>query len=141
MTDDQQRATELLAAEYERSGLKATAASIRSEIPGPPSMHQKVAIRAITAALRSNDVALRTARETLEQIANAPDDQGAKFNAAATVAFLKTQGAGGPEGFVLVPGDSVLPCGCGCFRVCCRSCGTELGGFGDARPQGVKDGR
>ena len=48
-------------------------------------------------------VALRTAMETLEQIATAPDDQGAKLNAAAAVAFLTTQGAGGPEGFVLVP--------------------------------------
>ncbi|MEG0966751.1 MAG: hypothetical protein RSG92_15385 [Pseudomonas sp.] len=37
-----------------------------------------------------------------------------------------------PEGFVLVPVDSVLPCGCGCYR----SCGTDLGGFDNARPQG-----
>ena len=53
MTDDQQRARELLAQEYERDGLKATAATIRSDIPGPPSMHQITALRAITAALRA----------------------------------------------------------------------------------------
>lgn len=53
MTDDMQRARELLAAEYERDGLKATAATIRSDIPGPPSMHQITALRAIAAALRA----------------------------------------------------------------------------------------
>lgn len=42
-------------------------------------------------------VALRTAMETLEQIATAPDDRGAKFNAASCVAFLTTQGAAGQE--------------------------------------------
>ena len=42
-----------------------------------------------------------------------------------------------PEGFVLVPVESVAPCGCGCHRHCCRYCGYELGGFA-ARPQGVK---
>ena len=51
--DDQQRARELLAAEYERDGLKATAARIRSDIPGPPSMHQITALHAITTALRA----------------------------------------------------------------------------------------
>lgn len=44
-----------------------------------------------------------------------------------------------PEGFVMVPVDSVLPCGCGCYRVCCRSCGTELGGYDTASPQGVEN--
>ena len=42
-----------------------------------------------------------------------------------------------PEGFVLVPSDSVVPCGCGCHRHCCRHCGYELGGLA-ARQQGVK---
>jgi len=45
-----------------------------------------------------------------------------------------------PEGFVLVPSDSVVPCGCGCHRHCCRHCGYELGGLA-ARQQGVKDAR
>ncbi len=59
----------------------------------------------------------------------------------AAIASWNTRAAlrAAPEGFVMVPVDSVLPCGCGCYRVCCRSCGTELGGFDAARPQGVKD--
>ncbi|MNM06950.1 hypothetical protein D3C81_169780 [compost metagenome] len=135
--DDQQRARELLAAEWRRLNEDAPADMLEAGCELPPLV--AAAVAAITAALRSNDVALRTAMETLEQIATTPRNKGARMNAKATLLFLQTQGAGGPEGFVLVPADSVLPCGCGCFRVCCRSCGTELGGFGDARPQGVKD--
>lgn len=42
-----------------------------------------------------------------------------------------------PEGFVLVPIDSVRQCGCGCHRYCCGSCGTELGGhsYEPTRPE------
>ena len=103
MTDDQQRARELLAQEYERDGITHVPDCIRRE--AMLTTMEDRAIRAITAALRAapDAVALRTAMETLEQIASAPDDQGAKLNAAATVAFLETQGAGGPEGFVVVP--------------------------------------
>lgn len=93
--DDQQRARELLAQEYERDGITHVPDCIRREAMLTEIEHR--AVRAITAALRAT-----------------------------------------PDGFVLVPVDSVLPCGCGCYRVCCRSCGTELGGFGAARPQGVK---
>jgi hypothetical protein len=39
-----------------------------------------------------------------------------------------------PEGFVLVPVDSVKQCACGCHRYCCVHCGTELGGL-SARPE------
>ena len=39
-----------------------------------------------------------------------------------------------PEGYVLVPSDSVKQCACGCGRYCCTHCGTELGGFA-ARPE------
>jgi hypothetical protein len=39
-----------------------------------------------------------------------------------------------PEGYVLVPVDSVKQCACGCGRFCCTHCGTELGGFA-ARPE------
>lgn len=42
-----------------------------------------------------------------------------------------------PEGYVLVPIDSVRQCGCGCHRYCCGSCGTELGGhsYEPTRPE------
>ena len=42
-----------------------------------------------------------------------------------------------PDGFVLVPVDSVSQCGCGCHRYCCRHCGTELGGhsYEPTRPE------
>ncbi|GEM_PF-3687378 len=46
--------------------------------------------------------------------------------------------AAAPEGFVMVPVDSVVPCGCGCHRHCCRHCGYELGGHASRLP-GVKD--
>lgn len=93
--NDQQRARELLCqfCDLDRSdyydGLRVNAGE---------------AVEAITAALRAapDAVALRTAMTALGQIANAPDDNGAKFNAASCVAFLTTQGAGGPQGFVPV---------------------------------------
>jgi len=73
-------------------------------------LSKKAMRHAITAALRAapEAVALRTAMRTLEQIANAPDDHGARFKAAGAVAFLITQGAGGPEGFVMVPVELTL---------------------------------
>lgn len=42
-----------------------------------------------------------------------------------------------PEGYVLVPVESVQRCGCGCHRYCCGSCGAELGGhsYEPARPE------
>ena len=82
MTDDQQRAREL------KGQLAQRAVYFSLETCAE-----------ITAALRAapDAVALRTAMETLEQIASAPDDKGAKFNAAGTMAFLTTQGAVGPE--------------------------------------------
>lgn len=65
-------------------------------------------LRRAHAALRAapEAVALRTAMTTLEQIASAPDDQGAKFNAMGALRFLQTQPVelrAAPEGFVLVP--------------------------------------
>lgn len=39
-----------------------------------------------------------------------------------------------PDGFVLVPVESVKRCACGCERYCCTHCGTELGGLA-ARPE------
>lgn len=39
-----------------------------------------------------------------------------------------------PEGYVLVPVESVKRCACGCERYCCTHCGTELGGLA-ARPE------
>jgi len=96
--DDQQRARELLAAEYEKKGQPYLAKGIRAGDHSNSYWGEQV-LAAITAALRAapDAVALRTAMETLEQIATAPDDKGAKFNAAGTMAFLTTQGAAGPE--------------------------------------------
>lgn len=100
--DDQQRARELLAKEWRKLAEDAPADMLESGCELPPLVAASIA--AITTALRAapNAVALRVAMETLEQIANAPTDQGAKFNAAGTVAFLTTQGAVGraaPEGW------------------------------------------
>ena len=104
MTDDMQRARELLADGYEAIGWPSIAEDVRSGAVGiePHVMH------AITAALRAapEAVALRVAMQSLEQIANAPDDQGAKFNAKGALRFLQTQPVelhAAPEGFVLVP--------------------------------------
>lgn len=42
-----------------------------------------------------------------------------------------------PQGFALVPVESVRQCECGCHRYSCRSCGTELGGhsYEPTRPE------
>jgi len=100
MIDDQQRARELrkqaaeiLAAAYKDAHFFGAMDDALSETPSP---HCQVTITAITAALRAapDAVALRVAMDTLEQIASAPDDQGARFKAAGAVAFLITQEAG-----------------------------------------------
>jgi hypothetical protein len=80
-------------------------------------------------------IAERNLRSYVERHVPEGPDRQAALRCIETLAGLRAA----PEGFVMVPEDSVLPCGCGCHRVCCRYCGTELGGFDAARPQGVKD--
>jgi hypothetical protein len=57
---------------------------------------------------------------------------GALDHAAAELAVLHLRcqrtALTPPEGYVLVPVDSVKQCACGCHRYCCVHCGTELGG-------------
>ena len=76
MTDDQQRARELLAAEWRRLNEDAPADMLEAGCELPPLV--AAAVAAITAALRSNDVALRTAMATLEKIATTPRNKGAR---------------------------------------------------------------
>lgn len=100
MTDDQQRAREQFDA-WAKSANKAVHGFNRVE-------DMWDAWQAAAAALRAepNAAALRVAMQSLEQIANAPDDQGAKFNAMGALRFLQTQPVelrAAPEGFVLVP--------------------------------------
>ena len=95
--DDQQRARELLAQEYERDGITHVPDCIRREAMLTEMEHR--AVRAITAALRAapEAVALRTAMRTLEQIASTPRNKGARVNAKATLLFLQTQLAARPQ--------------------------------------------
>ena len=99
--DDQQRARELLAAEYRKEGLYG-------QVDHSHGAAARAAIAAITAALRTapEAVALRVAMDTLEQIANAPDDQGARLKASGAVAFLITQGVGGSASLPWQPIES-----------------------------------
>lgn len=101
--DDQQRAREFLAAEYERSGLHQSARDIRTNRMDEHLgwvRETNMAISAITTALRAapEAVALRVAMETLVQIASTPRNKGARMNAKATLLFLQTQAAARPQG-------------------------------------------
>lgn len=102
MTDDMQRAREQFEAwaagvSYRGSNIDTTRNDLVPDWYLDPLA--ALAWRCWQAALRAapDAVALRTAMTTLEQIASAPDDKGAKFNAASCVAFLTTQGAAGQE--------------------------------------------
>ncbi|WP_313250829.1 hypothetical protein [Stenotrophomonas sp.] len=104
MADLMQQAREFLAVAHENAGDPLSAEAVRKGWNPVPA----VELAAITAALRAapEAVALRTAMTTLEQIASAADDQGAKFNAMGALRFLQTQPvelSAAPDGFVLVP--------------------------------------
>ncbi len=89
--DDQQRARELWSDALRKVGQHKFAYHVGCG--GDLDLSEQATLDAITAALRAapEAVALRTAMTTLEQIANAPDDQGAKFNAMGALRFLQTQ--------------------------------------------------
>lgn len=158
--DDQQRARELLATEYDRDGLFDSARFIRTNRMDPHlgwTRDVNAAIAAITAALRAapEAVALRTAMTTLEQIASAPDDQGAKFNAMGALRFLQTQPvefSAEPEGWSFQRQDdgSIIVTANGYGVVHVRPDDSDsiaaamlhlLANDLAARPQGVKDAR
>lgn len=126
MTDDMQRASELLPCPWCGNALKFGNVSEGSSFrwrkvdgccaDGPEVRHYTVADdqeaaevdsrrRAIEAwntraALRATPEAeaLRIAMTTLEQIASTPRNKGARMNAKATLLFLQTQLAARPQG-------------------------------------------
>ena len=101
--DDQQRARELWSDALRKVGQHEFAYHVGCG--GDLDLSEQATLDVITAALRAepNAAALRVAMQSLEQIASAADDQGAKFNAMGALRFLQTQPVelrAAPEGLI-----------------------------------------